>query len=132
MSMVVDSSALVAIVLGEPGAERYLEALRRSVGPPSMSAANAVEATIVVEARQGREASRDLSLLIDASGITIEPVTADQVPLAVDAWRRFGKGRHLAELNLGDCFGYALARALGMPLLFKGDDFNKTDIPIVL
>jgi ribonuclease VapC len=132
MSMVVDSSALVAIVLGEPDAERYLEALRRSVGPPSLSAANAVEAMIVVEARQGREASRDLSLLIDVSGITIEPVNADQVPLAVDAWRCFGEGRHLAELNLGDCFAYALARALAMPLLFKGDDFNKTDIPTVL
>jgi ribonuclease VapC len=132
MSMVVDSSALVAIVLGESDAERYLEALRRSAGPPFLSAVNAVEAAIVVEARQGREASRDLSLLIDVSGVTVEPVTADQLPLAVDAWRRFGKGRHPADLNLGDCFAYALSRTQGLPLLFKGDDFNKTDIPAVL
>jgi ribonuclease VapC len=132
MSMVVDSSAIVAIVLGEPDAERYLEALRHSPGPPSLSAANAVEATIVVEARQGPEASRDLSLLIDVSGIAVVPVTADQVQLAVDAWRRFGKGRHSADLNLGDCFAYALARAQGVPLLFKGEDFNQTDIPAML
>jgi ribonuclease VapC len=132
MSMVVDSSALVAIVLGEPDAERYIEALRRSAGAPSLSAASAVEATIVVEARQGREASRDLGLLIEAADIAIEPVTADQVPLAVDAWRRFGTGKHAAGLNLGDCFAYALARAQGTPLLFKGDDFIQTDIPAVL
>src|SRR5215211_1122461 len=132
MSMVVDSSALVAIVLGQPEAERYLEAIRRSAGPPSLSAANAVEAMVVVEARQGREASRDLSLLIEESGMAVVPVTADQVPLAVDAWRRFGKGRHPAGLNLGDCFAYALARAQGVPLLFKGDDFNQTDLPTVL
>ena len=128
----MDSSALVAIVLGEPDAERYVEALRRSAGPPALSTTNAVEATVVVEARQGPEASRDLSLLIESAGISVEPVTADQVPLAVDAWRRFGKGRHPAGLNLGDCFAYALARAQGTPLLFKGGDFNQTDIPSAL
>jgi ribonuclease VapC len=132
MSMVVDSSALVAIVLGESDGGRYVEALRNSAGPPSLSAVNAVEATLVVEARQGREASRDLSQLIEISGIAVEPFTADQVLLAVDAWRRFGKGRHPAQLNLGDCVAYALARSRGMPLLFKGDDFNQTDIPAVL
>lgn len=132
MSMVVDSSALVAIVLGEPDAERYIEALKSSAGVPLLSAANAIEAAIVVEARQGTDASRDLSLLIEAAGVAIEPLTADQVPLAVDAWRRFGKGRHPAGLNLGDCFAYALARSQGTPLLFKGEDFNQTDIPAVV
>ena len=132
MSMVTDTSALVAIVIGEPDAERYVRALLDSAGAPQLSAANAVETAIVVEARQGTEAARDLQLLIEDAQINIHPVDDDQVRLAVEAWRRFGKGRHPAGLNLGDCFAYALARALGHPLLYKGDDFAQTDIPAVL
>ncbi len=132
MSLVADTSALVAIVLGEPDAERYVTALLDSEGAPQLSAANAVETAMVVEARQGAEAARDLQLLIEQARIRILPVDEDQVRLAVEAWRRFGKGRHPAALNFGDCFAYALARSLGDPLLFKGDDFAQTDIPAVL
>ena len=129
--MVVDTSAIVAVVLGEPDAERYVEMLS---GPAVrvLSAANAVEAGIVVESRQGAEAARDLALVLEAAQITTEPVDAEQVRVAVDAWRRFGKGRHPAGLNLGDCFAYALARVRGEALLFKGDDFPQTDVAAVL
>lgn len=132
MSMVTDTSALVAVVLGEPDAERYVAALRTSAGAPHLSAANAVETALVVEARQGLEAARDLELLIEEAGIRVHPVDDVQVRLAVDAWRRFGKGRHPAGLNFGDCFAYALARHLGDPLLFKGADFAQTDIAAAL
>ena len=132
MSMVTDTSALVAIVIGEPDAERYVGALLDSAGAPQLSAANAVETAIVVEARQGAEAARDLQLLIEHARIHIHPVDDDQVHLAVQAWRRFGNGRYPAALNFGDCFAYALARTLGEPLRYKGDDFAQTDIPAVL
>ncbi|HET7326456.1 MAG TPA: type II toxin-antitoxin system VapC family toxin [Nocardioidaceae bacterium] len=87
-----------------------------------------METAIVVEVRQGREAARDLESLIEQARIRIHPVDDGQVRLAVDAWRRFRKGRHPAGLNFGDCFAYALARLLGEPLLFKGDEFAQTDI----
>jgi ribonuclease VapC len=132
MSMVVDTSALVAVVLGEADGERYVDAMTLSPSPPQVSAANAVEAAIVVEARQGPEAARDLDALMQAVAMTVAPVDEELVRLAVGAWRRFGKGRHSAGLNFGDCFAYALARALGAPLLFKGDDFAQTDIASVL
>jgi len=130
--MVVDTSALVAIVLGETDAETFLAALRGSADPVHLSATSAVETAIVVEARQGPDAARDLALLVDGLGISVQPVDPDQVPIAVAAWRRFGKGRHPAALNLGDCFSYALARTLGEPLLFKGEDFSQTDLASVL
>lgn len=127
--MIVDSSAVVAIVLGEPDAESLLARLTRAETPVRVSAANLVEASIVVEARQGSDAARDLQLLLTGLGAEVVPVTEEQAGLAVAAWRRFGKGRHPAALNLGDCFAYALARATGEPLLFKGDDFAQTDVP---
>jgi ribonuclease VapC len=129
--VIVETSAVVAVVLGEPDAERFVDAL---TGPALrlISAANVVEAGIVVEARQGPDAARDLALLLETSAVVVEPVDAEQARLAVDAWRRFGKGRHPAGLNLGDCFAYALARYRGEPLLFKGDDFAQTDVASVL
>lgn len=130
--MVVDTSALVAIVLGEPDAELYARAITTSPSPPLVSAANAVETAIVVEARQGSEAGRDLTRLLAEADIAIEPVDANQVDGAVRAWRRFGKGRHPAGLNYGDCFAYALAHTRGEPLLFKGEDFAQTDIPAAI
>lgn len=129
--MIVETSAVVAIVLGEPDAERFVDALALPAAR-LISAANVVEAGIVVEARQGPDAARDLALLLEASAVVVEPVDAEQARLAVDAWRRFGKGRHPAGLNLGDCFAYALARYRGEPLLFKGDDFAQTDVASVL
>ncbi|PVZ11034.1 type II toxin-antitoxin system VapC family toxin [Actinomycetospora cinnamomea] len=129
--MIVDTSAVVAVVLGEPDAERYAEALTRP-GLRLLSAVNLVEAGIVVEARQGPDAARDLTLLLETTTVTVEPVDDAQARLAVDAWRRFGKGRHPAGLNLGDCFAYALAKAYGDPLLFTGNDFSQTDVASVL
>jgi ribonuclease VapC len=125
--MVIDTSAIVAIVLGEDDGEIYLDKLRRSADP-RMSAANVIEAAMVVEARHGPEAGRDLQLLLDSAKVEVEPVRPEHVHAAIAAWRRFGKGRHPAQLNLGDCFAYALARTMGEPLLFKGDDFGQTDV----
>lgn len=125
----VDTSALVAIVLGEVGAESLVEAMTsdRTV----VSAVSVVEASIVVEARQGPDAARDLELLIDGAVDEVRPVDRATVAAAVDAWRRFGKGRHPASLNFGDCFTYALASVEDLPLLFLGEDFTRTDLRVV-
>ncbi|WP_141015583.1 type II toxin-antitoxin system VapC family toxin [Nocardioides sambongensis] len=128
--IVADTSPLVAIVLGESDAERHLTELVRE--RCLISAASVVEATIVVEARQGPDATRDLEHLIGSVADRIVPVDADHAAVAVGAWRRFGKGRHPAGLNYGDCFSYATARIAGLPLLFKGDDFGQTDIASAL
>lgn len=130
MTVVVDTSALAAVVFGEPDAELLLAIMKRSAGDLQISAATAVELGIVVEARQGQEATDDLHLLITELGVRITPVDVAHVAVAVAAWRRFGKGRHAAGLNLGECFAYALAKIEGAPLLFKGDDFTQTDISI--
>lgn len=122
----VDTSALVAVVLGEEGAERMLEALQSTEA--RLSAVSWVEAQIVVEARQGPDAARDLQLLVEATIDDIVAVDEVHAAAAVLAWRRFGKGRHPAALNFGDCFSYALARLDGLPLLFEGDDFAQTDV----
>jgi ribonuclease VapC len=87
-----------------------------------------VEAGLVIEARYGPDGGRELDLLIAKAGLSIEAVTAEQADVAREAWHRFGKGRHSAGLNFGDCFSYALAKVASEPLLFKGDDFNQTDI----
>ena len=123
----VDTSALVAIVLGEPDAETLLEVIQREV--TLLSAANLLEAAIVVEARQGLDAARDLDLLVSGAVDEIVPVDEGQIAAGVQAWRRFGKGRHSAGLNVGDCFAYALAKARDAPLLFKGENFTQTDLP---
>jgi len=128
--IVVDTSALVAVVLGWPDAGAFAEAMRRHRGC-AVSAASVVEAAIVVEASQGPDAARDLDLLLDAVDALVIAVDLDQVGLAVEAWRRFGKGRHPAALNYGDCFSYALARSREAALLFKGDDFRQTDVRAV-
>lgn len=125
----VDTSSLVAVVLGEPEAERHLDRLRH--GPAQLSSVSLVEATIVVDARQGADAVRDLELLVDAT-IDIVAVDVAHARAAVAAWRRFGRGRHPAGLNFGDCFSYALARLADAPLLYKGDDFTQTDIAAAL
>ena len=127
--MIVDSSALVAVVLGEDDANRFLSAM---TGYVAVSAASLVETTMVVESRQGPDATRDLSLLLDGVHAEIVPVDHAQAIAAAAAWRRFGKGRHPAALNYGDTFAYALAQVRGEPLLFMGDDFGQTDIASVL
>lgn len=122
----VDTSALVAVVLGEEDAERYLAELQRRAA--RLSAVSLAEATIIVEARQGPDAARDLQILVDATIDAVVPVDADHAWTAVATWRRFGKGRHPAGLNFGDCFAYAVARLAGIPLLYKGRDFGQTDV----
>lgn len=128
MSLVVDTSAAVAVVLGEDDAESFLHAMLTSSGPPRMSAASVVEAFMVVESRQGPEAGADLRLLLAETDCVVAAVEPEHASVAVDAWRRFGRGRHPAGLNYGDCLAYALAKARGEPLLFKGGDFAATDI----
>lgn len=126
--IVADTSALIAVVLGEPDAERFLATLSAEV--VALSAVSLTEASIVAEARQGPDAARDLALLVE--GVVDQILPADEIHAhaAVAAWRRFGKGRHPAGLNFGDCFAYAAASLTGAPLLFKGDDFTQTDLPI--
>lgn len=125
--MIVDSSALVAIVLIEPGWERLRECLAR-VGDASVSAVSLVEAGMVLESRLGPAGAVQLDdLLLDAE-LTVVPFDEAQARLAREAFRRFGRGRHPAGLNFGDCCVYALARSRGEPLLFVGDDFARTDV----
>lgn len=124
--MVVDTSAIVAVLFGEPGRgeiERHLLA-----GPVVMSAATRVELGIVVEAKKGSAGVQLLDELLGRLQIDVVPVDADLAAGALVGWRRFGKGRHPAGLNFGDTFSYALARQLGQPLLFVGDDFSRTDL----
>lgn len=128
--MVIDTSALVAILSLEPEAARLAQAIEAD--PTRLiSAATLLEVGIVMEARLGAAGGKELDLLVAKAGVVIEPLTADQASTAREAWRRFGKGRHAAALNFGDCCSYALARATGEPLLFKGTDFTNTDIAAV-
>ncbi len=129
--MIVDTSALMAVILGEPDAEYFLS-LMSGADELAVSAATLVEAGIVAEAKGGREAADDLESLLADLECVILPLDEQQAVAAVEAWRRFGKGRHPAALNLGDCFSYATAKTLGRPLLFKGDDFAQTDISAAL
>ena len=124
--MVVDTSAVVAIIFAEPEADRFRH-LIESHPDPVMSAASFAEAGIVVMQRLSIAAIEDLELLLVGAGVEIIPVTPEQARLAVTAYERFGKGRHPAGLNYGDCFSYALAQARGEPLLAKGNDFGRTD-----
>lgn len=126
--MIVDTSALVAILRGEHDADRYLEALVDAVSV-SVSVATLVEASAVVDAARDPGLSRRLDELLSAAGAEVVPFTATQAALARQAYRDFGKGSgHPAHLNLGDCFAYALTKDAGEPLLFKGDDFSHTDV----
>jgi ribonuclease VapC len=129
--MVLDTSALLALLLDEPEAEAFRAALDDDEAR-LVSAATLLEAAIVIEAKKGEAGGRELDLLVHRAAMTIVPVDADHVAEARRAWRRFGRGRHAAGLNFGDVFGYALARASGEPLLFKGDDFSKNDVARVI
>jgi len=125
--MILDTSALAAILFGETEAALYTQ-LIHAADRCRMSAANFVELSIVIESQIGPEAGRQCDVFFRRAGIVIEPVTVEQAHLARQAFLDFGKGRHAAGLNFGDCFSYALAKVIGEPLLFKGDDFKKTDI----
>jgi ribonuclease VapC len=125
--MVIDTSALVAVLLQESDADRVAQAIDAG-SPRLLSAASLLEASIVIESRKGGAGGRELDLLVYRAGIEIVPVDQNQAETARAAWRRFGKGRHPAGLNYGDCFAYALARSRRLPLLFRGSDFSQTDI----
>ena len=127
--MIVDTSALLAVLYQEEDALYFAEAIAAALDP-QMSAANFLEAAINVDMFGDAEASRQLDAFIRRAGIEITAVTFDQAQIARQAYLDFGKGRHSAGLDFGDCFAYALARETGEPLLFKGDDFRKTDIPV--
>lgn len=125
--MVIDTSAVVAIMRDEQEAEEL--ALAIEADPVRLiSAASLVECSIVVEVRFGEPGSRELDLLIHKAGVEIVAFDSRQAEMARLGYRRYGKGRHEAALNYGDCFAYALARSLGEPLLFKGGDFELTDV----
>jgi ribonuclease VapC len=128
--MVIDTSALVAILLGEPEAESFAMAIAGDL-KRLMSAFSALETAIVIKSKKGESGGRELDLLFHQAKIEIVPVTAEQFEMARSAWRKYGKGRHPAGLNIGDCCSYALAKCVGEPLLFKGNDFTQTDINAV-
>lgn len=125
--MIVDSSAVLAILFGEADARRHASAIMAAY-PCRMSVANVLEASIALERRGGATAAHELDALLERAEIELVPVTVEHLEAARRAWRRFGKGNHPAALNFGDCFAYALARTTGEPLLFKGGDFSQTDI----
>jgi ribonuclease VapC len=125
--MVVDTSALMAIFLLEPEAERFAHAILEAP-KAAISAANLLEASIILDARIGSQDSSELDEFVANVGLEIEPVTTDQVRIARLAYRTYGRGNHPAGLNFGDCFAYALAKTTGLPLLFKGGDFAQTDV----
>jgi ribonuclease VapC len=125
--MIIDTSAIIAILTDEPERRVFNEAIEKS-DICLLSAAGFVEASIVMENSRGYEGLRDFDLWLAAAGIELSPIDADQAHIARQAFRQYGKGRHPAALNFGDCFSYALAKATGFPLLFKGEDFKKTDV----
>ena len=125
--MIVDSSAMVAILYREPEATDFAQ-LIHDAEVCRISVASYVELSMVIENQLGPEGMRQAEAFFRRAGIVIEPVTVEQGELARQAFLDFGKGRHKAGLNYGDCFSYALAKATGEPLLFKGNDFSQTDI----
>jgi ribonuclease VapC len=125
--MVVDTSAIVAALLRESDAERFDRVLA-DAPVRLLSAVTRVELSCVIEGRKGDAGRADLERFLRDGDFEIAAVTPDQAMIAIEAFRRYGKGRHAAGLNIGDCFSYALARAMDYPLLFKGDDFARTDI----
>src|SRR5438477_1846223 len=127
--MVIDTSALAAIFFAEPERDPFLAAIT-AAGSRLVSAATVLETGIVVESRQGEAAGRELDLFVVRADLHIVAVDAEQADLARSAWRKYGKGRHPAALNFGDCFSYALAKATGEPVLAKGTEFARTDVEV--
>jgi ribonuclease VapC len=125
--MVIDTSAVLAILQNEPERRRYNEAIE-AAEVRSMSTASFLETSMILESRYGADGVRDFDLFMAKARISPVPVDEDQAHIARRGFQQFGKGRHPAGLNYGDCFSYALARSLGQPLLFKGSDFSRTDI----
>jgi ribonuclease VapC len=125
--MIIDTSAIIAVLFNEDDAKDYAQLITQS-DSRRMSAATFVETAIVVETQTKTSGSRQLDAFLRRADIAIEPFTEEHAHIARQAFIDFGKGRHPAGLNYGDCFSYALAKATGEPLLFKGKDFSKTDL----
>lgn len=125
--MVIDTSALAAILFNEPERRKFNEAIEAAESRV-MSVATFVEVSMIIESRLGSEGLRDLDLFIERAGIELAAVDSEQAHVARRAFSRFGKGRHPAGLNYGDCFSYALAMVRREPLLYKGEDFPQTDV----
>lgn len=128
--MVLDTSAILAILLGEPEATIFADLISKDL-KRLLSAGTVLELMIVIEARKGEAGGRELDLLLHRAKIDVVAFDSEQAEMARIAWRLFGKSRHAASLNFGDCFTYALAKISGEPVLFKGNDFNKTDVSFV-
>ncbi|HEY1660484.1 MAG TPA: type II toxin-antitoxin system VapC family toxin [Candidatus Sulfotelmatobacter sp.] len=128
--MVIDTSALAAIFFHEAEREVFVNAITNAENK-LISAAALVETGIVLEGRRGESVGREFDLFVIRAGLQVVPVDADLADLARSAWRRFGKGRHRAALNMGDCFTYALCKLSGEPVLAKGTDFAFTDIRVL-
>ena len=126
--MIVDTSVLVTLLKEEPATARFVPVMNQNFGRLKMSAANYLEAAIVIDANDDQVLSERLDAVIQHFAIELIPVSAHHVRVARKAYRMYGKGRHPARLNFGDCFAYALAHTTGEPLMFKDDDFSKTDI----
>jgi ribonuclease VapC len=125
--VVIDPSAILAIIYAEAEAETFLHLINQSQ-TCLLSSPGYVEISIVLGTRHGEKAVQSLDFLLKELLITVVPFTPEQARLATEAFLKFGKGRHRAKLNMGDCFSYGLAKAMGQPLLFKGHDFSQTDI----
>lgn len=126
--MIVDASALLAILLDESDGELMEDLILRDRARPAMSPMNYLEAAVRIDRLGSKEKSEKLDRLLAALDIELVDTTPLQTRLAREAYKRYGKGNHPARLNLGDCFAYALAKARSEPLLFKGDDFRQTDV----
>ena len=129
--MVIDSSVLIAILLAEPDAEDLANLIVES-SEIYVSAVTIFETSMVIESKKGEQGANEYDQLIEAISPTIVAFDSQQANLARIAWKTYGKGRHPAKLNFGDCCSYAIAKHLNQPLLFKGDDFSKTDIKTVI
>jgi ribonuclease VapC len=125
--VILDTSAVLAILFDEPDAAIFAKTISQAVSR-SISAATFTEISILVETHTGAAGSRDWDMFFRRARIAVEPLTEEHSRLAAIAWSKFGKGRHPARLNFGDCFSYALAKSAHEPLLFKGSDFSQTDI----
>lgn len=129
--MVIDTSAIIAVLFNEPERELFTELIERAE-VRLVSAVTRVEAAFVMEGRKGEAGREFLDRFFRLTNPEIVPATPEQAEIAVEAFRRFGRGRHKAALNIGDCFAYALAKATSERLLFKGGDFTRTDVAAAL
>ena len=127
--MIIDSSAIITILCDEPERKAFIECITKTPYR-GLSVAGFVKTSIVLESRFGYDGTRDFDLFLAKAQITLIPVDIEQARIARQAFKKYGKGRHSAGLNFGDCFSYAAAKSKNEPLLFKGNDFSKTDINI--